>query len=469
MLLKKIWLTPPFAIARVGRSQTPCASFFWGENDLSPRGTGKTTILPAETLTVSETGEITGEIPTHIYFKDKEGFRPVCPFFELKCEWEDLEGNLYSGSVTPDLLEKLGVDASSIFWTVEIANLKAYHYTQAEQEKIFARLELRGNDTEKKELLGAGHNITGKESLFLDGANIPMGFIQLSKPNKDYPEYRLRFYAPKGNVYGPQDLASRDPMYHFPSDRLIVNSNSEWAQYRPSLNDSRTNPSGLYASYNDNGLKSLGLIDDVGDGIIRCSLNGFTASCRITVGPPDYAPDRRPFVSLADGLKDRITRSDVLTEEYISESETTSEEIRDLFERVLETMELMNLDYQNARAINENIGVAQGIGLPESEGANKLFPSIDKLTGRPLPLTELGRQTHRRFIALEVIEDKLRENPELLDRWIRKPMTGDRFYDMRMPPLMRGSDRYPMHVTQRQYNLLKAWVKSLRNKATPGT
>lgn len=41
-------------------------------------------------------------------------------------------------------------------------------------------------------------------------------------------------------------------------------------------------------------------------------------------------------------------------------------------------------------------------------------------------------------------------------------MTGDRYYDRRMPAVMRGSDRHPMHITRRQYELLVAWVRRLR-------
>lgn len=480
MILKRIWLTPPFAIARVGMSPTPMDAYSWGKNDLSPRGTGKTTIEPAETLVLSETGEVSSKIPETVIFKDDMGFRPVCPYFELKGEWEDDDGEIYKGSITIDILNKAGIDIATVKWSIEIGNLKAYHYTLADQEKIYAKQELAGNNNSKVELFGFANDIDGEESLFISESKMPMGFVQLSKPNNEFPELRLRFFAPKGKIYGPVDIEermeknTRDENYQIPEEQLIVNPNSKWATYR--ADTSRTNPGGLLAmySYNSNGQtinSSVGLIDDVGDGTIKCSIGELVATCRITVAPPDFAPDRRPFVSLADGLKDRVSRLDVISEEYLSNHELTSLEIRDLFERILETLELMNLDFQNYRAIRTNREIAQGIGLPDDVGIRKLFPVIEdsNLPNRSLPLTEIGRQQHRRFVALEVIEDKLRENPELLDKWVRKPMTGDKFYDTKMPPLMRGSDRYPMHITQRQYNLLKAWVKSLRTNETPGT
>ncbi len=491
-MLKKIWLTPPFAIARVGMSNTPLDAFTWGKNNLSPRGTGKTTIEPSETLHIDEHGNIRSNFPETIVFKDAQGFRPVCPYFQLKGTWENSEGKLVDGFITKQVLEQAGIQLEDIKWSIEIGNLKVYHYTQAAHEKIYAKLEINGNDTSKKDLYGFSNDEEGKESLFLEGQKMFMGSVQLSKPNEEHPELRFRFFAPKGKIYGPQDLPERMEQsvdikdedgnvvrrkqnYKLPEEQLIINPKSEWANYQ--VTSSRTNPSGLLALYytlDPNGEysgKCVGLVDDVGDGIITCTIGNLEASCRLTVAPPDFAPDRRPFVSLADGLKDRVVRLDVIKDEYLADFNSTSLEIRDLFERILETLELMNLDFQNRRAILTNREIARGIGLPEDVGIKKLFSVIEKanLPNRPLPLTEYGRQKHRRFVALEVIEDKLRENPGLLDKWIRKPMTGDKFYDQKMPPLMRGSDRYPMHITQRQYNLLKAWVKSLRANATPGT
>ncbi|MGH2769267.1 MAG: hypothetical protein ACRDJF_01910, partial [Actinomycetota bacterium] len=216
--------------------------------------------------------------------------------------------------------------------------------------------------------------------------------------------------------------------------------------------------------------RSLGLVDDVCDGIIRCSLAGAApAEARIVVGPPDYAPDRRPFVSIADGLTDRVRRADVSDPSYVENEDLTSQEVRDLMERVLEMMENVNVDVQNDRARRENRVIAMAEGRPLEEAANQAFPAIEPVLGRPFPLTERGRQPHRRFVALEVFEDILREQPELISRWIREPLTGDRYYDRKMPAVMRGSDRMPMHLTRRQYELLVAWAGHLHRRAQEGT
>jgi len=131
-------------------------------------------------------------------------------------------------------------------------------------------------------------------------------------------------------------------------------------------------------------------------------------------------------------------------------------------ERIFETMGMMNVDAQNLRARRENANIAQQQGLPPNAAQDKAFPAMDPVLGRPLPLTELGRQQHRRFVSLEAFENVLRENPDLLANIVREPMTGNKYYDQQMPALMRGSDRYPMHISRRQYDLLMAWVQRLQ-------
>ncbi|MGH8921734.1 MAG: hypothetical protein ACRD0H_25915, partial [Actinomycetes bacterium] len=124
---------------------------------------------------------------------------------------------------------------------------------------------------------------------------------------------------------------------------------------------------------------------------------------------------------------------------------------------------------QNERARLENAAIAQALGLPPEQARDQAFPPAEPLPGRPLPLTERGRQRHRRFVALEVIEDLLREQPGLIQRVVREPMTGERYYDRRMPAVMRGSDRHPLHLTRRQYDLLLAWAAALHSDAEAGT
>jgi hypothetical protein len=484
-MIQKIWLYPPLAVGRLGPSLIPCDSFHWAASDLRPRGTGKTTIQPGETLRVAAEGTVTSSLPTEIAFKDSVGFKPICPFFELHGEWQ-VDGSTVSGPITPQVLGLFGLTTRDLHWTVEVANLKPHHYTLADSDRILAIVELTGDVTERQTLRGtspAGF----LQPLVPVGQAVPLGSVQLTRPTADFPELRLRFTPAAGNVYGPtnlstrleilkQRLASASPpqvstwqSFQLPPDRLILNSGAVWCQFAATGEDPRTNPGGLYASEDDTGI-SLGLVDDVCDGAIRCSLpGGLQAIAWIAVGPPDYAPDRRPVVSLADGLADRVLRHEVLEPAYVDQLELTAAEVDDILERVLETMESINLDFQNQRVRAENQAIAITQGLSETAAEDKAFALMNALPGQPLPLTALGRQRHRRLIALEVLEDKLREQPDLINKWIREPKTSDRYYDRKMPALMRGSDRYPMHITRRQYDLLMAWANRLRRDAEAGT
>lgn len=484
-MIQKIWLHPPMAVGRIGPSKVPCDNFHWAASDLRPRGTGKTTIQPGETLNVAADGSVTRSLPTAISFKDSVGFKPVCPFFELHGEWQ-VDGKTVTGQITLQVLELFNLKASDLRWTVEVANLKPNHYTLADGDRILATLELTGDVTERQVLRGSSP-IGAVQPLVPIGQSVVLGSVQLTRPNPDFPEFRIRFTPAAGNVYGPnnlptrleglqQRLASASPprisaweKFQLPTNFLILNPEAAWCQFVATDEDPRTNPGGLYASEDDTGV-SLGLVDDVCDGVIRCSLpGGLQAIAQIVVGPPDYAPDRRPVVSLADGLADRVKRDDVLEPAYVEQLEKTAAEVNDLLERVLETMESMNLDFQNQRVRGENRAIAIAQGFSETAAEGKAFPPMNPLPGQPLPLTALGRQRHRRLIALEVLEDKLREQPNLISQWIREPKTTDRFYDRKMPALMRGSDRYPMHVTRRQYDLLIAWAKRLQSDAEAGT
>lgn len=480
-MIKKLWLYPPMAFARLGSSDTPCDNFHWGANDMRPRGTGKTTIEPTQTLHILTDGTVTSSISSEITFKDAQGFKPVCPFFELHGEWTTQTG-VNTGPITPQVLAEFGLTTLDLQWKIEVANLKPYHYTLELGDRLSATVEITGDITQRQLLLGVSPADVQQPLASLNKP-LPLGSIQLTRPSTEFPEIRLRFTPAKGKVYGPTNFKERLENLNerlgegsswtdlkFPTENQILNPDAAWCKFVATNEDPRTNPGGLYATENDTGI-SLGLVDDVCDGVITCSLPGVaTANARIVVGPPDYAPDRRPVTSLADGLSDRVNRDDVNQAAYVNDLELTAAEVRDLLERVLETMEAMNLDFQKDRARQENRSIAVfDENLPPEAAANKSFPEIEPVLGRPLPLTEFGRQRHRRFISLEVFEDMLRERPELVDKWIREPMTEEKYYDRKMPALMRGSDRYPMHITRRQYQLLIAWANRLRQDAESGT
>src|SRR5262249_4768288 len=191
--------------------------------------------------------------------------------------------------------------------------------------------------------------------------------IQLSRPNAAFPEFRLRFIPGRGRFFGPPSLLKRWKA-KLPRRSLFLNPRSSWCSWSPATDDPRGLPGGQYAQ--DDSAVSLGLVDATCDGIISCWVDGVDevkrAYARVVVSPPDYAPDRRPLVSLADGLKDRVGRHQVFERDYIeAHPAETERELCDLMERAFETMALINLDVVNNRVDEqENFEAAIARGVP---------------------------------------------------------------------------------------------------------
>ena len=268
-MLKRLLVTPPLAIARLGSSDMPLECFYWGPNDDRPRGTGKTTIVPGETLTVANDGTVTSSTPMVIQFKDGDRFRPVCPFFELHGEWES-SGETIQRPLTQSDLQELGIDATQIRWTVHAGNLKPFHMTGVTDCRIEARVELSGDDVTPVELRGVSPQ-AALNPLVPAGKYISLGTVRLTKPTEDFPEYRLRFTPAKGRFYGPPELKSLWEV-DIPDEQLFLNSNSAWVGFIPSPSDPRTNPGRLFAGEGIGNGASLGIVDDVCDAIITCSI-----------------------------------------------------------------------------------------------------------------------------------------------------------------------------------------------------
>ncbi|HEY9374180.1 hypothetical protein [Streptomyces sp.] len=476
-MIERIWLYPPLAFARLGPSPEPCENYRYGDSDLSPRGTGKTVVLPEPSLHVATDGTLTETQPqgNRVRFKDPEDsenaddaklFRPICPFFEVHGTWT-IDGQRRSGAITTKELDAFDLTPGNVQWTVEVANLKAHHCTGALGDRIEAKVEILGNQHTRHPLRGRSPR-GAAQRLVPQGQHVPLGSVQIPRPSAAFPELRLRFTPAAGLVYGPTNLLQRTDRYPLPSERLILSPNSPWCSFT-GADDPRTVPGGLFAGadVNVDGGVSFGLVDDVCDGLVTVEVGGLTAHARVVVTPPDFAPDRRPFTSLADGLMDRVRRAEVQDPAYVSQDpRMTALEVRDLFERVLEAMDAVNVDAQNERAgAFENVS----LGLTEAQGRARMFPVPEALDGVTLPLTERGRRKHRRFVALEVLEDMIREQPDLIERFIRNPYAEPDRFDLRMPVAVRGSDGLPMHLTRRQYDLLVAWANSLRATVEEGT
>jgi len=569
-MIRKVWLQQPIAFARVGPSRTPLSAFRWTQPDLRPRGTGRTTITPAATFDVDATTGVPtrrGEEEEFTLFRDEDGIRPVAPFFELHGDWDGRAEQ--STALTTRVLEENGLSLSSLTWDIHHANHKAYSLTRAEGDRVEARATIRGDDHARQDLKGISPE--GAPNPLVPRPGIDMGAIQVVRPTADHPEIRIRFYPPPGHAYGPTDLQERlkkkrwGPLdlliallrlnadwedFQLPKCRCILNPNSGWPNYKlltwgqvlralprvimhprsfialcrhvqrsellrfligPTA-DAGKLPPGLYASWTGGGavLSSLGLIDDLGDGVITCRLDGVGAArARIVVAPPHFSPDRRPPVSIADDLTDRTKRADVRAEDWVSEKKwpEAEAEIDDLLDRAFETAALSNLDAWNDELRSENTSdaVYRGDKNPPPNAGDLLWPDRRNETVLDLPLTEHGRWQHRRNSADEYFEQLFRDDDKLVEQWIRdprdvqphdpSPAPDDRraardsqgldydqripgplrraerrpaydptglYYDRRMPALMRGADRRPLHLTRRQFGAFRRWAERLR-------
>jgi len=82
-----------------------------------------------------------------------------------------------------------------------------------------------------------------------------------------------------------------------------------------------------------------------------------------------------------------------------------------------------------------------------------------------MALTESGTAKHRRYALLEYLEDRFRENPGLFEQFIRRPVDPSPYWDRRMPAFMRGSDGRPIHLTRRQWEIFRQWIRLLQEEA----
>jgi hypothetical protein len=531
-MITRIWLYPPLAFARVGSSPTPCENFYWGPDDLSPGGTARTRIVGAETLEVTADGAVAvAACPPNerVVFKDEQGFRPVCPFFELHAAWDDDGNGAGCGAVTQELLDRFGLSASDLKWQVDVVNLKAFHFTGSPGDRVAASVRIPACSFDRHRLDGCSPAVG--EPLVPPGQAIPLGTVQAIRPNEAFPGFRLRFTPPCGKVYAPTDIQDRlhalempkpaagafDPMaaldkflqpfneawlnFKLPADQCLLNPAAAWPKHTmiglgdvlkqapnflPRLAElealggpgdrselvrallgPRTDvgnlPPSVFAFAVDSArnLVSVGMIDDTGDGTISVELGALKATSRVVIAPPSFAPDRRLPISIADGLADRVDRNAVRCKGWVTgdNSRAADAEVHDLLDRAFETAGLQNVDAvaDFFRQANENLALRRDSRLTREQARDLLWHGKKLMSVEPLPLSAVARQRHRRNTTRLVFEIFARETKGWFERAMRPPAGPERFYDKRMPGLMCGFDRYPLHLTRRQYELLKAW------------
>ena len=532
--VQRIFFLPPLAIARVGGSDTPLDSFAW-DSDRTIHGAHRTVIVPAVSLQVQSDGSLLPYLPNAIQFRDHGLLRPVAPFFEL---WATLN-NGKCVPLTSTLLKQLGATTDNVEYAITMANRKAQRRTGSAACAYIARVAVGASDHERKELKAYSPHTSGEEPLVFQDHPISLGHFQALKPtnrdamNVDLAVLRVRFTPARGKVYGPPEAiagpasplpqgvslppVTRGGRLHeiVPEENRILNPNTRWSQHIMDQHQDDPQPSDSYDGANVGDNRSWGVVDDTCDGIIEANLviNGrrFIATARVLSTCPDWAPDRRPFYSVADDLADRDLPPVKVTSDTIKDSQY---EIADLFERAFETASMFNLDAMRARAIVENrdyyAKVPPNNAIPRIDersmtsadrGTNRtdrpppyadltadMFPYPNNeptsAPGNRVPYSDAAQFAHAKLSDLDSLIEFLRSEPDRVKSLIRPPFgrfrqlaerrrgrSGQEFrdprnkrispHDMRMPPYMRDSDQNPLSLTKRQYDAIIDFVDLL--------
>jgi hypothetical protein len=530
-VIQSIFIDPPIAIARLGGSTTAQFAYKWVESP-NPRSNGETTIAPDWSLNVTPDGSVTPIKPTELVFRDGALIRPVCPFFELwamvgepgsqPSTWQEVP-------VTPDLLSQQGINLNSLVINVDAKNRKAARRTKDADLSYgtFQSLEVRGDQHAVMPLLGVSPpGLAATKKLIPNGRNIPLGTFQVLKssqqPAPGIVEWsqlvdgqplinveiiRFRFSPAAGHFYGPPSSAqahnppgSQASFAPVEASRAFLNPNAKWVGFDAQLaNNVTVVPADTYdgADVDQNSNPSLGVVDDTCEARIEVSLplpNGITLSvtANVFVGPPDFAPDRRPFLSLADELNDRLQDHQNRTNALSVQQRDTW--VEDLFERIYETVSLFNIDFwreRNALRLTgsrlaptsipndqtRDIDPQSGSNVPRAMGGrdtlrNPLFALPSPNTDDPLPLTRHGRMRHRALADLQQLRDFVLQNKGRLQNLVRPPFVAETGEDgngttMKMPPFMRNSNALPLTLSAWQYELLMQWVQATEIQTIP--
>ncbi len=515
-----LFFHPPMAVARLGSSDTPLEAFHW-HTARGAHSLNQTLLRPAVSFEVMPDSSIRPYLPGEVRFKDDDGaIRPVAPFFELWAEVQSVvDGKCHQEPLTPALLRQHGLSVDHLWFRVTAANRKAQRRTGSAGCACIARVEARGSDYQRKALLGTSPHTQGQQPLVTPDHPIPLGWFQLIRPIEheadvegqkvDCGVIRLRITPAKGKSYGPPTAttapasplqpgqalpaACEDGRIHeiVPPENRILSADTPWSKFvmmKGHYLD--TLPYDSYEGANVGENISWAVLDDACDGLIEATLaNGFQrlrATARFFSGPPAFAPDHRPFYSVADDLADRDQAPPIVDD---STYHQIKNEIVDLFRRAFDVASMLNLDAARSRAIEENamwlalagdasqkitgsnalwLAVSGGPPLPESE----LSPRIDKesLTAKdrpyvdkspallpgqeistfsrtapydPLPFTKVVPFVHSQFLEEPILLDFLREHAAHVRKLMRPPFASWSELPERAPTLTSPHRRDP--------------------------
>jgi len=382
--IEELFFLPPMAVARLGGSDVPLASYSW-EEDPSLHGAGLTVISPAISLEVLDKGSVRPFLPAGIQFRDGDKFRPVAPFLEL---W--IRSNGVEKPVTLNWLKQNKATLAALRYTVTAANHKAARRSGDAACAFTARIDVAGDDHGPHDLLASS---SGTDPLVFADKPIPLGRFQVIRPKPaksmgvDLSAVRVRFTPAKGEVYGPPGLQKRrDPENstrtgeHLlaPKKNEILNEKAAWMHYNVRGRTNNPRPADTYDGSGDNNPadRSFGIVDDTCDVLLEATLKiggkTWAANARIFSGPPDFAPDRRPFYSLADEMIDRDPPPREKPDEDLRSAVVR---LSDLFQRVFETASLANLDMMRTAMLpGDSLGLRNFSGMPGVSPKDSMTP-----------------------------------------------------------------------------------------------
>jgi hypothetical protein len=508
--IQAIFIDPPIAVARIGGSSTPMDSFRWVDSSDAHL---QTVISPHWSLDVDADGVATPRLPNTLIFRDSGLIRPVAPFFELwSLTGEDGSdpSTWQQTPLTTDVLNQIG---GSFTVTADARNRKAARRARNPDLEFgtFPAVTIRTDNNRQVALIATSRPGVTRPMIPRDSRGIPFGSVQVLRGQAQPPEgstpwasqvrvdtLRFRFTPAKGEFYGP--VGVRNTFNQFAPvkpENAFLDGDAGWAGTRQTawVEPADTFDGTEVNDGNNAGGPSLGIVDDTCSVTFTVDLNlagrpTLSARACAFVSPPDFAPDRRPFLSLADELNDRASRSLGSVR-----PEGLEGWVRDLFERVYETVSLFNLDlWRNERAIALSPAGQLGAKIPGDAVSDPAVAmgGLDKLrdpnkpileassTDVPLPLTERAQERHRNLAELDSLKTLVQQQPQRLAGLIRAPFTmmqpnpneqlqdGQRsvnesggFTNMQMPPFMRQSNANPLTISQWQYALLLQWAADL--------
>jgi hypothetical protein len=511
--IQGLFVTPAFAVARLGGSTTPLHAYDWVESQ-EPRFDGETDVAPSWTLAVRPDGSIDPFVPQSIAFRDGNLVRPVAPFFEV---WARLgeTGSLPEAwseePLTTALLGAHGLALSSLQLAVTARNLKAARRS-GNPEHAFGNWQamvILGSDFAARRIEGRSPPGTPVPMIPPD-RHIPLGTVQMLQSLPQLPDQpwsgavrrdtiRFRYTPARGEFYGPPEAASAQPALGRPAPAVPI-ANAflvPAAGWRGASTSNLIQPGDTYdlidQTRNTTG-PSLGVVDDTCEVHFELTLavapdRRLAARAVAFVAPPDFAPDRRPFLSVADELNDRDGTAAARNAELAGAALDTW--VEDLFERIYETVSLFNVDdYRSRRSAPlpadklQAADIDQGVRAEPARamgGQDALRSQLFRLpTGTeadPLPLSQHARMRHRALSDIQnlislVAQDALAGRNRVRDI-VRAPFELESFEDagassMRMPPFMRQSNALSLTLAAWQYELLMRWVEEVKQRATAG-